>query len=157
MTMTAASDPLAGLTFAFAPLSGAVEHGLAQQSGSAQSRARWLLEAVVAGLARDGAPLALADLTLAQFDALLAAFYRVHYDDVMPAQARCGGCDEPFEISFRLSDVQARLAVGAADFAGGPPWRADRALGPGVPPATGGGPCRAGSGTARGVAARFAG
>mgnify|MGYP006950256413 CR=1 FL=1 len=120
MTMTAASDPLAGLTFAFAPLSGAVEHGLAQQSGSAQSRARWLLEAVVAGLARDGAPLALADLTLAQFDALLAAFYRVHYDDVMPAQARCGGCDEPFEISFRLSDVQARLAVGAADFAGDP-------------------------------------
>ncbi len=113
-----AYDPLAGLAHGFAPLTGAIELGLAQQTGAAQARARWLLDRLATGLARDGAEIAVADLTLAQFDALLALFYRAHYDDLLPSQARCSACAAKFEISFRLSDVQAGLAEGAAAFGG---------------------------------------
>jgi len=114
----AAADPLATLGSALLPLTGTVEHGLVQQPGAVQTRARWLLEAVVTGLTRDDTPVAVADLTLSQFDALLAAFYRQHYADTLPSQAKCGGCGEPFEISFRLSALQARLAEEAAAYTG---------------------------------------
>lgn len=118
-----ASDPAgsAQLIYGFAPLTGRVEHELAQLGeGPAQPRARWLLEQVLSGLVRSGRAVPVSDLTLSEFDAILAAFYRRHYGDTVPSQTRCSDCAEPFELTFRLSEMQAKLAQGAAAFGGDP-------------------------------------
>lgn len=116
--MTPIPDPMVQLAYAFAPLTGVLEQGLAAHPGGAQARAVWLLSHVVTGLSRQGAAVSLPDLTLTQFDGILAAFYRMHYADALPAQAKCGDCAEPFEINFNLSDVQAQLVQGSAPYEG---------------------------------------
>ena len=118
--MTGFPTPLDHLQLVFAPLSGTTEHGLSLQRGSAQSRARWLLENSLQGLWRDGEPITVADTTLSQFDACLADLYRHLYGDQLVSKCKCAGCAEPFELRFNLRDVQARLDLESEGYTGSP-------------------------------------
>ncbi|MGJ8616717.1 MAG: hypothetical protein ACSHWS_07720 [Sulfitobacter sp.] len=107
--MTGLPAPLDQIHLILAPLTGAAEHGLSSQPGSAQARAKWLLENCLQGVWHAGQPVTVADLTLSQFDACLAQLYRHLYGDQLVSQCTCTKCAEPFELRFDLADIQTRL------------------------------------------------
>lgn len=111
-------DPMSAVQIAFVPLTGVVEHGLSLRSGAAQTQALWLLQAVTSGVWRNGQPVELADLTVAQFDGCLAALYRSLYGERLPSEGTCTSCSEPFELSFDLGDLQERLMQDVVGFEG---------------------------------------
>lgn len=68
-----------------------------------------------------GLPVPALGLAARDRDALLAALHRLCWSDRIEATLGCRACGEPFDMDFRLSELQAELASKAVNQEG--PWR----------------------------------
>jgi hypothetical protein len=100
----------------FRELTGLIEKRLAAHPGSAQARALWLLDTVSTGYSRDGEPVTLPDLTLAECDACLADLHVSLHGTRLPCESRCSACGEPFEFAFDLGELRQRLGSERGEF-----------------------------------------
>ncbi|WP_118136805.1 hypothetical protein [Oceanicella sp. SM1341] len=99
----------------FRPLDGAAEAALAAAPGEgAEQAALGLARALVCRLSRGGAEIALEDLTLAEFDALLAHLACALVSPVLTCETGCPACGTRFEFALDLPALQAALAAEAA-------------------------------------------
>ncbi|WP_270731603.1 hypothetical protein [Shimia sp. Alg240-R146] len=107
-----------GTHFRFLPLTGRQEADIAAASGDTAARALGLLSALLAGAWRKGEPVTLQDLTLAEYDVALSGLYQYLYQPTVLCEARCRDCEEPFEFSLNLPDLQSAAWANTSNFEG---------------------------------------
>ncbi len=113
-TINAAPAPI---TLQFLPLDGHIEAGLAQSAANAEGRALWLSGRIIGVLRRGEAEISLMDLSLPEFDALLAHLQTALFGPELRCEARCTSCQTSFEFALELASLQAAVQAeaGTAD------------------------------------------
>jgi hypothetical protein len=85
-------------------------HDEADVDGAASATAIRLLDRLLVADDEAGIlPGHAADLTAADRDRLLAAIYRRAYGDRIESTVTCGACRQPFDLSFSLAELGARV------------------------------------------------
>jgi hypothetical protein len=105
-----------GLNIGFRELTGHHEKMLPEMAISLQSKALWLAQSLATTVFHAGDPIDFDTLSLSEFDACLAHLYTALYGSNVPCEAACEACDERYEFTLDLHQLQSQIQSGLQGF-----------------------------------------